>query len=312
MIGKKRTGSLDHEIARLAHRQHGVITRSQMQRLGLGDTAISARAASGQLHPLFHGTFAVGHRLIGRVGRMHAAALACGDGTVLSHGSAVELIGLWDKMPAVIDVIPPNWSGRKIDGIRWHKVRYPTPDEIEVRNGIACATPSRTLVDMAGRLGERSLRRMVEQAAVLRVLDVAEIDRVLARGRRRGAPLLRTILAAWRPRDGRQPHLRSLLEGRVLPALVEAGLPHPECNVRMRIDGHPRPLEIDLLWREQRLVIETDGEETHGTRSAFQEDRRRDQALVAAGYRTARITWRQIEDEPISVVARVERMLAHG
>jgi hypothetical protein len=303
---------LNQEIAWLAHRQHGVVTRGQLRERGLGDTAISARAASGQLHPLYHGTFAVGHRLIGRVGRMRAATLACGDGTIVSHGSAAELLGLWDKRPTVIDVIPPDWSGRKIDGIRWHRVRYPTADELEVRDGIPCTTPSRTIVDMAGRLSERPLGRMVQQAAVLRALDVSQIDRVLARGRRRGAPRLRAILAPWRQRDRRQPRLRSLLEARVLPGLIEAGLPRPECNVKMRIDGHPRPLEVDLLWRERRLVIETDGEETHGTRAAFHEDRRRDQALVAAGYRTARVTWRQIEDEPKAVIARIRRMLAQG
>jgi hypothetical protein len=98
---------------------------------------------------------------------------------------------------------------------------------------------------MAGRVGPQSLRRLIEQAAVLRVLDVREVDRILVRGRRRGAPNLRALLEV------------------------------PECNVKLRIDGEP--LEIDLLWKEQRLAIETDGEETHGTRSAFQSDRRRDQ-----------------------------------
>jgi len=242
---------------------------------------------------------------------MRAAVLACGHGTVVSHGSAAELIGLWDKRPALVDVIAPRRSGRKIQGIRQHHVLSPTPDEIEVRNGVPCTTASRTLVDMAGRLGERSLRRMVEQAAVLRVLDVGEVDRVLARGRRRGAPLLRAILAAWRPRDEWQPHLRSLLEGRVLSTLIEADLPRPECNVRVRVGGHPRPLEVDFLWRERRLVVETDGEETHGTRAAFQADRRRAQRLVAAGYRVAGVTWRQIEDEPAAVVERIRRMLTH-
>ncbi len=66
---------------------------------------------------------------------------------------------------------------------------------------------------------------------------------------------------------------------------------------------------MDLLWEEQRLVIETDGEETHGTRHAFRHDRWRDQVLVAAGYRTARVTWDQLEDEPGAVVARIGRML---
>jgi very-short-patch-repair endonuclease len=75
----------------------------------------------------------------------------------------------------------------------------------------------------------------------------------------------------------------------------------------MRIEGHR--FEVDLLWEEKRLVIEMDGEETHGTRAAFQEDRRRDQVLAAAGYRVARITWRQLEDEPGAVLTRIRRML---
>jgi hypothetical protein len=164
------------------------------------------------------------------------------------------------------------------------------------------------LVDLAGSLGEKSLRRLVEQAAVLRVLDVACVDRVLARGRRRGAPGLREILGPWRNENEKTPRLRTLLEARVLPALVVAGVPPPKCNVKLRIDRHL--LEVDLLWEEQRLAIETDGEETHRTRAAFQHDRWRDQVLMAAGYRVARITWRQLENEPAPVIARIRRMLA--
>ncbi|MFL5900030.1 MAG: endonuclease domain-containing protein [Solirubrobacterales bacterium] len=151
------------------------------------------------------------------------------------------------------------------------------------------------------------MRRLVEQAAILRLLDVSEVDLVLARGRRRGAPRLRTILAPWRNTAERHPVVRSRLEARLLPRLIEEGLPAPRCNVRMRIDGHS--LEVDLLWDEQRLVIETDGEETHGTSAAFQRDRWRDQLLIAAGYRTARVTWRQVTDEPIAVVNRIAGML---
>lgn len=274
--------------------------------LGLSDRAIAGRIAAGTLHPVFRGVFAVGYPATGRPARMLAAVLACGKGTVLSHGSAAELLGLWGKRPAAIDVISLRGAGRKVEGVRRHDVPRPEPNEIELRHGIPCTNPSRTLIDMAGRLGLASLRRLVEQAAVLRVLDVREIDRLLARRRRRGAPLLRTVLAPWRSEDGRPPRLRSLLEARFLPTLAGAGLPRPRCNARLTVDGER--FEVDLLWPEQRLVIETDGEETHGTKAAFHEDRRRDQVLGAAGYRTARVTWAQLEDEPNAVVARVRRM----
>ncbi|MDX6601652.1 MAG: hypothetical protein QOF13_854 [Solirubrobacterales bacterium] len=233
--------------------------------------------------------------------------LACESGTVISHGSAAELLGLWDKRLPVVHVIPPDWSGRKIPGIRWHRVRLPDPDEIAVRNGIRCTTVSRTIVDMAGQSGWGQLRRLVEQAAILRLLDVDEIDLVLSRGRRRGAPRLRAVLAPWRGTAERRPRIRSRLEARLLPLLIEEGLPSPRCNERLRIDGHR--LEIDMLWEKQKLAIETDGEETHGTSVAFQHDRWRDQLLVAAGYRTARVTWRQVQDEPTAVANRIARML---
>jgi very-short-patch-repair endonuclease len=296
-----------HAIADLTTGQHGVVSRRQLRALGLSDDAITARAASGYLQSLFHGTFAVGHRAITRQGRMLAAVLACDSGTVLSHGSAAELLGLWDKRLPVMHVIPPDWSGRAIDGIRWHRVRLPLLDELEIRNGIPCTTVSRTLVDMAGWTSLSSMRRLVEQAAVLRLLDVEEIDRILALGRRRGAPRLRAILAPWRETPEDRPVVRSRLEARLLPLLIEKGLPAPRTNVKVRVDGYR--FEVDLLWEEQRLAIETDGEETHGTRVAFQRDRKRDQILTAAGYRTSRITWRQVVDEPNAVVYRVSRML---
>jgi very-short-patch-repair endonuclease len=238
---------------------------------------------------------------------MMAAALACGELTVISHGSAAELIGLWDRHPAVVDVIPPDWSGRKIPDIRWHNVRRPLAGEVEVRDGILCTTASRTLVDMAAWTGWNAMRGLVEQTAILRLLDVDEIDRILARARRRGAPRLRAILAPWRSTKGAHPILRSRLEARLLPRLIEEGLPAPRTNVRLRIDGHR--LEVDMLWGEQRLAVETDGEETHGTPMSFQRDRWRDQVLVAAGYRTARVTWQQVRDEPTAVVNRIARML---
>jgi hypothetical protein len=307
MDRKRRTGNPNHVIARESGRQHGVISRRQLRALGLDDSVITDRIASGYLQPLFRGTFAVGHRAITRRGRMLAAVLACEEGTVLSHGSAAELLGLWDRKLPTMDVIPPDWSGRKIADIRWHRVRLPLSDEREIRDGVPCTTVSRTIVDMACRSGWSQLRRLVEQAAIMRQLDVEEIDFVLSRGRRRGAPRLRRILLPWRYTAEPRPVVRSRLEARLLPLLIEAGLPAPRTNVRIRLEG--RTLEIDLLWEKQRLAIETDGEETHGTSVAFQRDRWRDQVLVAGGYRTSRITWAQLRDEPNAVVSRITRML---
>ncbi len=69
------------------------------------------------------------------------------------------------------------------------------------------------------------------------------------------------------------------------------------------------PYEVDLLWREERLVVEVDGYAFHSTRSAFERDRARDADLQARGLRVLRFTWRQIVDQPEIVVSRVKQLL---
>jgi hypothetical protein len=204
----------------------------------------------------------------------------------------------------LVDVLVPCQRGRKIDGVRCHRCRYPDSHEIIIQGGIAYTTPARTLVDLAGILGTDSLRRAVERAAVLRCLDIGALDAALENARRRrGVKALRTIIAEWRTEDGSVADVRSDFEALVLPRLLNRGVPQPLCNHTLRF-GDER-LTVDFLWPERKLVVETDGRETHATPVAFQRDRRRDQILVAAGYRVARATWDQIHGELEAVVARI-------
>jgi very-short-patch-repair endonuclease len=58
--------------------------------------------------------------------------------------------------------------------------------------------------------------------------------------------------------------------------------------------------------------VEVDGHAYHSSRVAFERDRRRDQRFVAAGYRVVRVTWRQLQNEPFAVIARVAQALVQG
>jgi very-short-patch-repair endonuclease len=245
---------------------------------------------------------------------MQAATLACGDGTVVSHRTAAALLGILETPPAVVDVIAPGEAGRGIDGIRRHHVPMPIGEEAGTCDGIPCTSPSRTLVDLAGTLGERSLRRVVEQAAVLRVLNIAEIDRIMQTTSRRGAPLLRRLLGDWRvqrpgsPGSNDERRLRSTLEARLLTLIATAELPAPHCNREIR--ANDKTLEVDFLWPEQRLVVEADGERFHDNPVAFERDRMRDRALQLAGFRVVRFTHAQIKSEPDAVVSAIRGLLS--
>lgn len=85
------------------------------------------------------------------------------------------------------------------------------------------------------------------------------------------------------------------------------GLPRPRMNADLAVRG--RFFEIDALWEEQRLVLELDSHGVHGTKKRFESDRQRDRILIAEGYRTMHITWRQLQEEPEAIVADLESAL---
>ena len=178
---------------KLAERQGGVVSRGQLRRLGMSDTVIRGEIAAARLHRVFRGVYAVGHGDIGHRGRLQAATLAC-PGAVISHRSAGALLGLLDKGPVVIDVIAPPSRGRKIDGIRFHRVRAPRRDETGTVDGIPCTSPARTLVDLAGIVGDRTLRSCFERAAQRKLLDIPAIEASMDPGRR-GVKSLRALSA---------------------------------------------------------------------------------------------------------------------
>ncbi len=227
---------------------------------------------------------------------------------MISHGTAAALWGLADRWPTLVDITVPVEAGRKIDGIRCRRCRYPLPEEITEHRGVICTTPARTLVDEAGRLGTRSLRALVEQAAIRKLLDLEACYQAIhqARGRRGIRPLY-MILSDWDKDDDSVPDVRSVFEAWALPRLVARGLPRPLVNRGLEIEG--RTLIPDFLWPEQRLIVETDGRETHETTAAFQRDRERDQRFLAAGYRVSRVTWVHLRDDLDGVVARIAAAL---
>lgn len=303
--------ALARRVAALAERQHGVVARRQLRRLGVGDDAIDRAAAAGRLHRVFRGVYAVGHRRIGRRGRMIAAALACGPGAAVSHRSAAALHGLIERGPTVVDVIASGQRGRGIDGIRAHRCRPLQPPDRASVAGIPCTSAPRTLVDLAGTVGTRTLSRAFEVAAYRQLLDLDAIEAILARGRRRGAPGLRVLLSAWRATGASlpvQPDLRSPFEARLLPLLATSRLPMPVVNAPVRTPGGR--LEVDLLWPDQRFVVEADGRRHHGNDLAFERDRWRDRELLRAGYTTLRVSWRQVDSEPEAVLAAVRIRLS--
>jgi very-short-patch-repair endonuclease len=293
----------DRAVAEVAAAQYGVVTRAQLAALGLGVGAIGHRLTAGRLHRLHRGVYAVGHTALVPVARELAAILACGPDAVVSHQTAAALWGLRPDPGGDVDVTVHGSRAQSRPGLRVHRTRSLDAQDVRLRQGIATTSPARTLVDLAAILAGRDLQRAVGEAEVRRLVRREELLGCLRRvgPGRRGSALLAEVLG----RDGPPSLTRSEAEDRLLALIAAARLPRPEVNVR--IAGH----EVDLLWRDSRLVVEVDGYAFHSTRAAFERDRARDADLQAAGLRVLRVTWRQIVGEPFALIVRIAQALAH-
>lgn len=254
------------------------------------------------MHRLHQGVYAVGHVAPSRERDWIAAVLACGRGSpglAESSGSVLERWGgaishrsaaaHWSLLPTrggLVDMVVAGREGkRRQRGVRLHRSTTLLPAAVTLKDGIPVTKPARTISDLrqiAGRgpeeggVSQRELRRAIRQAEFFGLpLGSEEGDRT-----------------------------RSDLERDFLRLCRRHRLPRPEVNVRVGRDL------VDFLWREQRLVVETDGYVPHRGKIAFQDDRERDLRLRGLGFIVIRLSERQIDEEPARVAEALRRELA--
>lgn len=296
-MGEKRRSH--QALARLAGEQHGVVSVWQLGRLGYSKDDIGHAVATGRLHPLHHSIYAVGHRGVQRHGQCIAALLGCGDRALLSHRSAAWLWGLTSRFVWPVEVTAASRRQTR-KAIRIHSAVALTPSDHASHEGIPVTAIPRTLLDFAAT-DPHFLRQALDNAQRLGLLDLIAVDELTSRSKGfRGVKRLRTALESHRP----AAFTRSGLERRFLQLTQRAGLPRPSTN--LFIEGY----ELDAYWPVQRFAVELDTYDHHGTTSAFEADRLRQENLKLAGIEMIRITGARLSREPTAVMNRLRRLLA--
>lgn len=267
----------DVRLARIAARQHGVVTMTHLRRAGIDKSGVSRRVRAGRLHRLYRGVYAVGHCAPSEARGFMAAVLACGDGAALSHMSATVLWKFLKPEGGPIHVTSPSRSGKISQrGIVLH--RSPSlgrRGETRRRYDIPVTSPRRTIKDLEGTIPDYLWRRAKRQAEFMKY--------------RLNLPTDRT---------------RSDLERDFLAFFAKHGLPPPEVNVKA--GKHC----VDFLWRAERLVVETDFFDYHRGSIAFNEDHQRDMDLRLAGYTVRRYTGAQLDDHPAKMAIELRDLLS--
>jgi very-short-patch-repair endonuclease len=275
----------------LAERQHWVITRGQLLRLGLTDEGIEHRIAIGRLHVVRAGVYAVGRAALTREGHFMAAVLSCGDGAVLSHESAAAHWRILTPRGGPIHVtVPPSRSARR-RGIAVH--RRAGPLGATRHEAIPITRVADTVVDLATGLPDEPLERAINEAVNRDLTDPDRLrDEAAAMRRRLGARRVVALL-------DRDTYVvtDSRLEQRLLRIVRRAGLPPPQTQ-RHLVGGR-----VDFYWPQLGLIVEADSLRFHRTPAQQRADRLRDQKNAAAGLITLRFTHWQIFFDPDHVSA---------
>ncbi len=208
-----------------------------------------------------------------------AAALASGAGAAVSHEAPLPFGDCFPQVRGPIEVTVPSDGGpKRRPGITIHRSSTLIARDATRRQGVPLTTPARTLRDLRRTVPQPVFRRALRRALDLRLISDADMsDSDLT---------------------------RSELERLFLGLCRRHRIPQPDVNGRLG------PYEVDFLWREASVIVETDGFRHHGNRAAFESDRARDARLQSLGYRVLRFTYRQVTAEQSLVAESIRAVLA--
>src|SRR3954452_24456110 len=207
----------ERELARLASRSHGVVTRRQLLAAGVTRAEIGSRVRNGALIQAHPGVYHVGHRAPSVEAAYLAAVWACGDGALLSGKAAAHLWGLVKGPPPAPEVTAP--TERRLAAKRSARV---CAEEATEWRGVPVTNVPWTLVDLAPRLTQGELARACHEAGVKHKTTPRHVEQALARQPNApGAAHLRSILF------GDVRVTLSRLEAEFVRIVGAAGLPPP-------------------------------------------------------------------------------------
>lgn len=237
-----------------------------------------------------------------------AALLVLPIGSVACGLTAARLWRLDGLVPVSVDeplefVVPGRVNGTRLAGCR---LSFEGTTAFAAPLGIPATSRARTLIDLVARLPFGDGVALVE-AAMRGEPETAEHLAQERRRRlpRRGGPVVQRVL------DFAGPLSESVLESHARVLWAESGISSPVQQAMIKVDGR-FVARVDFLWPSARLIVEVDGLGKYGAPGALQEEKARQNRLVAAGYTVLRFTWHDIRSRPDSVARQVAAALARA
>lgn len=296
-------------LAAIARRQHGLFTSDQAVAHGVTGEMLRTLIQLGWCARLGDRVYRVEGAPRTRQQALLAATLVHVARAAGSHRAAADHWGVPGYAGAPPEVTVEHARNRRTAlGTIHGSLRLPAR-HVTVRRDVPVTTIARTIFDLAGVEPEEKVGKALDYAVSRRMCTLRQVNQVffaLAGQGRRGTVAMRTLLEARG--EGYVPPATEL-ERLGRKVFSEGGLPTPDFEVHLGDEDLIG--RVDCYWREAKLVVELDGGRYHDGLSARESDRKRDNRLMAQGWRVLRFTWDDLTLRPVETVATILAALAH-
>jgi hypothetical protein len=268
--------------------------------------AVRWAVGRGTWQQVYPGVYAAFSGPVRRRAQLWAALLHAGEGAILSHETAAELVGLTDRQSALINVTIPN--GRRVvaprgvkvhitrrAGAQWRYAAGIPPHTLADDTIVDLANAAASLDDAVGwvtagfarhLIGEWPLRQAMAARARVRWRDQLDVAITLAAGG------THSVLEYRYDRDVERAH----------------GLPRAARQAPFKKPDGSRGFRDRRYDRYGRLVVELDGKQYHPDDRRHL-DRARDNQAAAQGGSTLRYDWNDVTRQPCETASQVHAAL---
>jgi hypothetical protein len=291
----------------VAATQLGLFTARQAYACGVTRKMLRTRFSQGAWkRHLYRGVFVVaGHPTTPATDQIALVLAVDAEGVRSSHRGAAWLWGM-TPFPQKPEVTVPCDVRCHLKDARVHRTATALLEPV-VRKDVPATTAAETLLDLGAVVSLEKVRDALDRGIAKKIVTpmsaLAELER---RGKMgvRGTAALRALLDRAGVTGSHPP---SVLEAKTRRLIQKAGLPQPQCELIVGVNGEYR---LDFTWPELMLAIEVDGWMYHSSFEAFHGNKTRKNTLTVQGYAILEYTWVHVTQTPHDVIREVKAAYA--
>ena len=282
--------------------QDGLVSREQLEREGLKESARRHRVRAGLLIPVLPGVYRSSVVTESWRQFVRATGMWLRERGVLSHLTSASLLGLVENEPFPVELTTSKRSLKApCDRVVVHRVKQLEQRDTRLIDGMGVTTPVRTIVDLAGSLSPQRFEFVLDEARRRRLVAERPLREALDRLGRQGRAGIKLLRAVLDSGELLQPVPGSPFERHFIQFLDRRRLPMAERQ--FVIDDHEGNLvaRVDFAYPDLKVAIECDGRKHHFGVADWEHDVVRRSKLAALGWLVIHVSWHMLFHEPDEV-----------